>query len=243
MTTTTDTVIYRRADVYHDFYHGRGKDYRGEADAVRALIHSHAPAAATLLDVACGTGSHLRELSGSFPDAVGVDLSAEMLAVAARHAPGHELHRGDMRDFRLDRTFGAVICMFSSIGYLTGRDDLDRTVANLAAHLEPGGVLLIEPWWFPDTFLDGYVGADIVTAGEHRISRVSHTVRNGATSRMEVHYVVAGAADGIEHFTDVHVMSLFDRADYEAAFRRAGLRPLYQRPDPAGPGIFVGARG
>ncbi|MFF0380032.1 class I SAM-dependent DNA methyltransferase [Actinoplanes missouriensis] len=240
--TDTDTGIYQRADVYHDFYHARGKDYRAEADAVRALIAGHAPGATSLLDVACGTGSHLRELAASFGEVVGVDLSAEMLAVAARHAPGVELHRGDMRDFRLDRTFDAVICMFSSIGYVCGRTELDRAVTNLAAHVAPDGVLIIEPWWFPDTFRDGWVGADVVTAGERRISRVSHTVRRGGTSRMDVHYVVAASGAGIEHFTDTHVMSLFDRADYERAFHAAGFRADYLRPDAAGPGLFAGVR-
>lgn len=242
MTTSTETLIYRRADVYHDFYQGRGKDYRGEAAAVLTLVHERVPRATSLLDVACGTGAHLRELSGSFDEAVGVDLSPEMLAVAARNNPGLPLHQGDMRDFRLGRRFSAVTCMFSSIGYLRTTADLKQAVRNLADHLAPDGVLVVEPWWFPDTFLTGWVGADVVTADGRTISRVSHSVRDGSASRMEVHYTVAAPETGIEHFTDTHVMSLFDRATYEAAFREAGLRPHYTRADAAGPGVFVGTR-
>ncbi|PRH80488.1 SAM-dependent methyltransferase [Streptomyces solincola] len=242
MTTGTDTLIYRRADVYHDFYQGRGKDYRGEARAVLALVRERAPRAMSLLDVACGTGAHLRELSGSFEEAAGVDLSPEMLAVAARNNPALPLHQGDMRDFRLGRRFSAVTCMFSSIGYLETAADLRQAVRNLAGHVEPGGVLVVEPWWFPDTFLTGWVGADVVSVEGRTISRVSHSVREGSASRMEVHYTVAAPETGIEHFTDTHVMSLFDRETYEAAFREAGLEPHYTRDDPAGPGVFVAVR-
>ncbi|MEU2389651.1 class I SAM-dependent methyltransferase [Streptomyces sp. NPDC007369] len=246
ITDITDiTLIYRRADVYHDFYRGRGKDYRAEAAAVRELVAQRAaggPAAGSLLDVACGTGAHLAELTGSFADAVGVDLSAEMLEVAARGNPGVPLIQGDMRDFRLGRTFSAVTCMFSSVGYLATAEDLDAAVRNLADHLAPGGVIVVEPWWFPEDFLPGWVGADVVRADGRTIARVSHTVREGRCSRMEVHYTVAAPETGVEHFTDTHVMTLFEQAEYETAFRRAGLEPEYVRHELFGPGLFVATR-
>ncbi|WP_373037334.1 class I SAM-dependent DNA methyltransferase [Streptomyces sp. NRRL S-448] len=242
MTTRAESEIYRRADVYHDFYQGRGKDYAGEAAAVLALVHGHGAATTSLLDVACGTGSHLRELSGSFDEAAGVDLSPEMLAVAARINPELPLHQGDMRDFRLGSRFSVVTCMFSSIGYLRTTADLQQAVHNLADHLASDGVLVVEPWWFPDTFLPGWVGADVVTANGRTVSRVSHSVREGSASKMEVHYTVATPEAGIEHFTDTHVMTLFDREAYEAAFRGAGLEPRYTRDDASSPGIFLGTR-
>ncbi|MGW6783954.1 class I SAM-dependent DNA methyltransferase [Streptomyces sp. NPDC054987] len=245
MPASTDTLIYHRADVYHDFYHGRGKDYRTEAAVVRELVGQRTPvppAAGSLLDVACGTGSHLAEHAGHFGHTAGVDLSADMLAVAARLNPGVPLTQGDMRDFRLGRTFSAVTCMFSSVGYLETAADLDAAIANLAAHLEPGGVLVVEPWWCPESFRPGWVGADVVRSGERTISRVSHTVRDGRNSRMEVHYTVADPLAGIEHFTDTHVMTLFERTEYRDAFLRAGLEPSYVRHELYGPGLFVATR-
>ncbi|WP_411153194.1 class I SAM-dependent DNA methyltransferase [Streptomyces sp. A30] len=245
MPSSTDTLIYHRADVYHDFYRGRGKDYRAEAAVVRELVEQRAavaPAAGSLLDVACGTGSHLAELSAFFAEGAGVDLFARMLAVAARTNPGVPLTEGDMRDFWLGRTFSVVTCMFSSIGYLESTGDLDVAVANLAGHLAPGGVLVVEPWWFPEDFLPGWVGADVVEVGGRSIARFSHTVRAGRTSRMEVHYTVAASDTGVEHFTDTHVMTLFARAECEEAFRRAGLEPEYLRHELYGPRLFVATR-
>ncbi|MCP3759040.1 class I SAM-dependent methyltransferase [Streptomyces sp. TBY4] len=243
--STTDTLIYHRADVYHDFYRGRGKDYRAEAALVRELVELRAavaPAAGSLLDVACGTGSHLAELTGLFGEAAGVDLSAEMLAIAARTNPGIPLTQGDMRDFRLGRSFTAVTCMFSSVGYLESAEDLNSAVRNLADHLAPGGVLVVEPWWFPQNFLPGWVGADVVRTDGRTIARVSHTVRAGRASRMEVHYTVADSGTGVEHFTDTHVMTLFEQSEYEEAFRRAGLESEYLRHELYGPGLFVATR-
>ncbi|MER5873461.1 class I SAM-dependent methyltransferase [Streptomyces sp. NPDC002044] len=242
MSLSADTAIYRRADVYHDFYRGRGKDYPAEAAYVRELIRARTADSDSLLDVACGTGAHLNALAGAFREAAGVDLSQEMLDVAARTNPDLPWLQGDMRDFRLGRTFSAVTCMFSSIGYLPDTHGLDRAVRNLADHLAPGGVLVVEPWWFPERFRPGWVGADVVEREGRTIARVSHTVRAGASSRMEVHYTVASPEAGVEHFTDVHLMSLFERAQYEDAFRRAGLVPEYVTHELFGPGLFVATR-
>jgi predicted TPR repeat methyltransferase len=84
---------------------------------VSALIRRHQPRARTLLDVACGTGRHLEHLRREF-DCQGLDLDEGLLAVAAGRLPGTRLTRADMTDFALGRRFDAVICLFSSIGYL-----------------------------------------------------------------------------------------------------------------------------
>lgn len=237
-----ETGIYHRADVYHAIYEGRGKDYAAEASAVTRHIRDRHPEASSLLDVACGTGSHLRLFAESFDDVEGLDLSADMLTVAKRHVPDVPLHQGDMRAFRLERTFSAITCMFSSVGYLRDVDELDETLSTFASHLSPGGVIVIEPWWFPDTFLPGYVGGDVVAVDGRTISRVSHSSLAGTASRMEVHYTVADPETGIQHFSDTHVMTLFGRDQYEAAFTRAGCSVEYVKSEQTGPGLFVGTR-
>ena len=82
-----------------------------------ASIRTHKPDAATLLDVACGTGAHLVHFARKYR-VEGIDVSEEQLAVARARLPGVELHLGDMTTFDLGRTFDAVTCMFSSIGYV-----------------------------------------------------------------------------------------------------------------------------
>jgi len=69
-----------------------------------------------------------------------------MLQLAASRLPGVPLHPGDMRDFDLGERFDVVTCLGSSIAWMTTDADMRRAVANMARHLHPGGVLLIEPW-------------------------------------------------------------------------------------------------
>ncbi|MGC5011923.1 class I SAM-dependent DNA methyltransferase [Streptosporangium sp. DT93] len=231
------------ADVYDAIYAGRGKDYEAEAATVAELVRERLPGASSLLDVACGTGSHLRFFAGLFDHVEGLELSADMLAVARTRMPDVPAHEGDMRDFALGRTFDAVTCMFSSIAYMRDDRELAAAVATMAAHLNRGGVLVVEPWWFPGSFLPGYVAGDVVTVDGRTLSRVSRTVREGDASVMEVHYVVADAATPVRHFTVTHVNTLFTRERYEDAFAAAGLKVDYIEGGPSGRGLFAGTAG
>lgn len=238
-------AIYQRADVYDAIYRGRGKNYEAEAAiAIKNILH-HNPTARSLVDVACGTGLHLAHFAEAFPDVSGVDLTPEMMAIARSRLPEVPIVEGDMRDLRLGRRYDAVTCMFGSIGYLVTTGELDSALASFARHLRPGGVVVVEPWWSPDTFTPGHVGGEAFTVDGRTLARVSHTEwepgRNA--SRMEVHYLIAEPSAGIGHFRDLHVMTLFSREEYRAAFTRAGLSFEFVGWDQAGPGLLVGVLG
>lgn len=229
------------ADFYDIVYAHRGKDYAAETAEVAGLIRQHRPGAESVLDVACGTGGHLRFLAGEFGHAEGLELSADMLARAAAKVPGVPLHRGDMRSFRLDRRFDAITCMFSSIAYLRSTGELDRTLACLAGHLVPGGVLLIEPWEFPDTFRPGYVACDRAKTGDRTLVRMSHSVRDGDATRMAVHYLDADST-GIRAYQETHLFRLFTRTEYETALYRAGCTAELIQTRHVPRGLFLGVR-
>ncbi|MCY7344082.1 MAG: class I SAM-dependent methyltransferase [Pseudonocardia sp.] len=227
------------ATIYDAQHEARGKNFRAEAGEVARQVRSHRPDATSLLDVACGTGAHLEVFAEHYPDTAGLEISAPMLEIARRRVPTVPLHAGDMRNFDLGRRFDVVVCLFASIAYAGSPEGVDATVDRLARHLTPGGVVVVEPWWFADRFLDGHVSGDVVRAGDTTISRLSRTVRADDTSVMTVHTVVADA-DAIRHFTDVHRALLLDRDRYELAFRRAGLAVSYVPDVASGRGLLVG---
>ena len=117
--------------------------------------------ASSWLDVACGTGRHLELLRATFPDLAGVDLEPGLLEVARTRLPGVSLTRADMRTFELGRTFDAVTCLFSSVGYLRDPDELAQAISRMAHHLSPGGVLVVDGWVKPDAWLPGIMGPDV----------------------------------------------------------------------------------
>jgi ubiquinone/menaquinone biosynthesis C-methylase UbiE len=107
-----------------------------------------------LLDVACGTGRHLEFLSTSM-QCVGVDIEPALLVIAQRRCPTVTFAPADMRALDLGRTFDVVTCLFSSIGYMATAEDLHQSIRSMSSHLRPGGLLIIEPWFHPETWTAG----------------------------------------------------------------------------------------
>ncbi|MDQ2910991.1 MAG: class I SAM-dependent methyltransferase [Actinomycetota bacterium] len=120
-------------------------DYEADAERLHALIQDRFPGAKTLLDVACGTGRHLPFLASHY-ETEGVDVDPDYLEVARRRVPDAAFHERDMAAFDLGRQYDVVLCMGSAIGYVRTRPRLQQTIATLAHHLVPRGLLIIEPF-------------------------------------------------------------------------------------------------
>nr|BAB72055.1 AclP [Streptomyces galilaeus] len=230
------------AEIYELLHESRGKDYRAEAATVAGLARSRNPQAASLLDVACGTGAHLRHFAGHFDKVEGLELSDAMLSMARTAVPAAVLHSGDMRDLALGRSYDVITCMFGSIAYLKDTAELTSALRSFAEHLTADGVVAVDPWWFLETSLEHHVSGDTVTVGRRTMTRVSYTEREGHTSHMSVHYVVAEPGSGVRHFAERHALTLFTRAQYEEAFARAGLRVTYVGGIQSGRGLFLAER-
>ncbi|MEV6812112.1 class I SAM-dependent methyltransferase [Micromonospora sp. NPDC051296] len=229
------------AEVYEAAYRGRGKSWQAEAADVADRILAVRPGATRLLDVGCGTGAHLETFAGRFAHVEGVELAPPMLELARRRLPEVPLHAGDMRDFRLGVTFDAVTCLFTAINFLGTLAEMRAAVAAMAAHLTPGGVLVLEPWWFPEQFIDGYVGGDLVREPDRTVARVSRSTRQGRVTRMEERWLV-GDASGIREFSQVGLLTMFTREEYLEAFAAAGCEGSYEAGWLTGRGLFVATR-
>lgn len=218
------------------------KDYDGETAELRRLIAERAPGARSLLDVACGTGKHLEGLGQHF-EVSGLDLDSDLLAIAGNRNPGVPLHVGDMVDFDLGRRFGAVTCLFSAIGYARDESRLRRAVQSMARHLTPGGVLLIEPWIFPEDFEDGFVDSLIVEHEDSKVVRVGFSERRGTLSRLEMHYLVRPEGGDVSHFVEEHELGLFSDEQYRAAIAAAGLElDSFDPQGLIGRGLYIALR-
>jgi len=228
--------MFSRSARIYDAIYASVRDYPREAAELDRLIQERRPGARTLLDVACGTGAHLEHLEGYGVE--GLDLDPEMLAVARERLPDVPFHEGDMAVFALGERFDAVVCMFSSIGYVRTEERLSSAIASMARHLEPGGVLVVEPWLSPDVWMDRHVGAVFVDDPELKIARMNVAQREGTVSMFEFEYLV-GTPDGIERFTERHELGLFTVEQYLQAFRSAGLEAEHDQEGPMGRGLYI----
>lgn len=126
-----------------DVDHGAWADYIEKQFARRPIpIH-------TVLDLACGTGTMTCLLAERGYEMIGVDLSADMLSVAAekgRHVAGIPpiFLQQPMQELDLYGTIDACVCCLDSINYVTRPADLRRAFQRVHLFLMPGGLFLFD---------------------------------------------------------------------------------------------------
>jgi SAM-dependent methyltransferase len=203
------------------------KDYRGESERLETIARRFGRRGRTTwLDVACGTGRHLEYLSRRHPT-VGVDSSREMLRFARRRLPGVRLVPGDMRTFRLDRRFDVVSCLFSAIGHLRTEEDVRKTFANFARHLNPGGVTIVEPWIRPSGFRPGMIHLRMHEGPDATVVRCAFSSRRANHSVIDYHFLIGKTGHGIQHYEVRDVGLLLSPEKLLRLMRWAGLRPYF----------------
>lgn len=107
--------------------------------------------ARSVLDAAAGTGMHTIALVRQGYQATGADISHGMVKQARLNAKtaGAPI-RFEIAGFgELEHTFGsagfdALLCLGNSLPHVLSNIDLDKTLADFAACLKPGGMLLIQ---------------------------------------------------------------------------------------------------
>ena len=218
-------------------------DYKKAAKKVKNLIIKNKKTNGNkLLDVGCGTGKHLSYLKKDF-ECTGVDISKQLLDIARKNYENIRFIQADMISLDLNELFDAVVCLFSSIGYVRTYDNLDKTIRNFSSHLKPGGVTIIEPWFTKSNFIDGLISMTTYDDENIKIARQNVTKIEGDLSLFDMHYLVTKKGKDVTYFKDHHELGLFDwdktleimrRAGFEARFIEKGLE--------ADRGLFIGIK-
>ena len=153
-----EQALYRRfAHLYDRIYDW--KEYAAEAEWVRtALLGAGVREGGRVVEAACGTGSYLVHLNDWY-EVSGFDLNPAVLEVARKKIPKVHLFEADMADFELTRPVDAIVCLFSSIGYVPLGEPLHAVAESFYRNVLPGGVVLVaEPEGEAGEGTDGHGG-------------------------------------------------------------------------------------
>lgn len=217
------SYIGRHAELYDLIY--AEKPYRDEASFVHRCLQTFKPAAHSLLELACGTGTHSLLLEEMGYEIVAVDYSHDMLEHARAKAKAKksriDFKEQDMRALDLpDKSFDAVICLFDSLGYVATNENILQVLKGINRHLKSDGVFVFE-FWHAGAMLRSFDPLRVrrfKTAGGE-IERISETSVDYAEQLCHVSYTINELnADGtfqtlketqINRFFLVQEMNLF----------------------------------
>lgn len=121
-----------------------------------------------ILDLGCGTGRLACELAKRGFQVTGLDISEEMLAMAAdrmerEKVPQFPLVQQDMCEMELHQTYGIIYSFCDSLNYLLDEDELTQTFSRVAEHLEHGGLFLFDmhsPYKITNVYAQGPIVDD-----------------------------------------------------------------------------------
>lgn len=237
-----ERILYSELVRYYDLIYSQ-KDYGAEAARIKELIARYKKSPGNeLLDVACGTGHHLKHLKDDF-SCTGVDISDEMLMIARGNVGEVDFQQSDMTSLELGRQFDAITCLFSSIGYARTLSNLRKTMEGFARHLKSGGVVLIEPWLTREVYRVGSPYMETYDGEEVKIARLSVSRSDGDVSVIDFHYLIAEKDKGVKHFVDRHELGLFGVDETLEIMEDVGLQAQYLTEGLASRrGLYVGIK-
>ncbi len=231
-------MFRKSADIYDAIYLNMGKDYAAETKKINAFVHRYKKIRGNrLLDVACGTGLHIKHLRHNY-QVEGLEFDRGMLKIARQNFPDIIFHHGDMLDFKLRRRFDVITCLFSSIGYVRTIPRLNQAIQNMSNHLKASGILIVEPWFPPEDWQAGTMHLTVVDQPNQKIVRINVSGLKGKISFLNFHYLVA-TAKGVKYFYERHELGLFTHEEYQQAFHHAGLNVRHDQVGVDGRGLYI----
>ncbi|TWU16974.1 class I SAM-dependent DNA methyltransferase [Allorhodopirellula heiligendammensis] len=224
---------------YYDLLY-QDKDYRGESDYVRDLLHRFHPAVNSILELGSGTGRHAELFAASGLQVTGVELSTRMFEIASDRAQGvastnstagFSIHQGDARNFRIDQRFDAVISLFHVASYQVSNADILNLFQTASHHLQAGGCFVFDVWYGPAVLAQQpAVRVKRLEDNTIRVLRIAEPTVDTQANRVDVHYtmIISDKTSGeVEQFTERHPMRYYFSPELHLIAEQAGLELVH----------------
>lgn len=204
---------------YYDILY-QDKDYTKEALFISKLIKEELAkknSDVRVLDVACGTGRHVIELSQLGYNVAGSDQSKEMIEKAMKES---EMRKLDIEYYnesfqslgKIGKKYDVILSMFSAINYITNYKDLSITFKNINYLLLDDGIFVFD-FWNGNAVIDSFspVRVKRVKKDSNEIIRISETTidRISQLATVKFHFMVIDNYGVIKEFDEKHLIRYF----------------------------------
>lgn len=205
---------------------GHGAFARDAAPDLLRRLRAAGFGAGLVVDLGCGSGVWARALLDAGFDVLGVDLSADLLAIARARAPEARFVHGSLLDAELPEGCAAVTAISEVVNYAAdpraGRRALAALLGRVHHALRPGGLLLFDalsPAIVVEPRRRWREGYDWLVCSELTGDPASREL----VRRVIAFRRVAGPAAGWRRSDEPHALRLFEPGEVLADLRAAGF--------------------
>jgi ubiquinone/menaquinone biosynthesis C-methylase UbiE len=139
LTVSHVNALYTDLSCYYDLMCA-DIDYQAQSAYVKRLHQIFGNNNHQYLDLACGTGPHVRHFIDFGYHCSGLDINQPMLDIAQHRCPEADFSQGDMSEFSLETQVDLISCFLYSIHYNDGIAKLNTCLASIYAALAVGGM-------------------------------------------------------------------------------------------------------
>lgn len=204
--------------------------YRMWVDYIHDIAREFGFDFATVLDVACGTGSVALEFARRGCTAVGVDKSAEMIEEACEKArqsgvKNVEFLCHDACTMQLNQLSDLAVSLFDSFNYILQPDELERAFACVQAALVEGGYFVFDMNSEYALRENLFTQNNLYSRGPLRYNWVSSYDKVTRRCRVEMNFE-RWDEDRVEKFSEVHHQRAYDMDEVNELLKAAGFEPV-----------------
>ncbi|MFN3359383.1 MAG: class I SAM-dependent DNA methyltransferase [Pseudomonas sp.] len=135
----SSNALYTDLSIYYDLMCA-DIDYRAQSHSVQRLHQLFGNGGRRHLDLACGTGPHVRYFLDAGFRSTGLDISQPMLDLARMRCPQAQFSCQDMASFQVDEPQDLITCFLYSTHYNAGLAQLSACLASVHRALADNGV-------------------------------------------------------------------------------------------------------
>jgi len=121
-------------------------NYQHWSKYITTIIRKHYPSAKKILDVGCGTGAFIYELTKFGFEIDGCDPSPAMLEIAKKKNPSRNFWKDQLPELRefCTKEYQVICCLYDTLNYLSTIDIVTKAIQRIYALLPEEGLFIFD---------------------------------------------------------------------------------------------------
>lgn len=177
-----------------------------------------------VVDLACGTGVHLKHFQELKYKSQGIDASKGMLNIAKKRLKNINLKQGYFEDFKLRTGATLITSYFNAMSYNTNQQKLKSTFKNIYNNLKENGLFIFDVFCV-DNPKEVFVVKKFET-GKIKMSRTIVGVPTSKGFKSTMYYVVSDGKRS-EVIFETSLRGAFSENQILENLKKAGFKVLY----------------
>lgn len=202
------------------------KNYTKEVFFINKIVKKYNPRAKSILDVGCGSGTHLNLLKDNFETLFGVDINSEIIKVAKKKSAKISYQQGSMAGFKINQKFDVLLCLYSVFNYNQTKVDSLNTLRNFKKHLNSNGVAIIA--LYQPTNTDKKISLHTGIKNDTQVAKINQFFTDPKTKTEHSNFLVLIKDKGKINFfvENNHEYRIYTTSEFSELLSKVGFKLL-----------------